>query len=538
MLKITVYLLFALLTLNVTAQTASEKIDSLYKEITIGKVIEQTHILNEIKDLIENQPLTDEERLKSILILANFHEITGNREASIQAAQQGVDFAVKKKMYLWQARLLGFISSAYRSSNMLDFAEKTLLHAIDVSKKSPKDEAFYRFNVNAHYELAYHASNQEDYDKFFNLVATSSFYISKIGDDGMRNFYTASNEQLIGLVYNNKKQPDEALVHLNNALQLIEHNESYKPNILRKFVYNYMGRAYLLKNDTKKAKYYFDIVLNDSLHRHPLHLTKELYENLCTYYQTIGNLDQLRIYQIKNDSISRIINKNNIETINNVTKKINREKLYAEKEPIALTYYLYIGVILLLITGIYSFYFIKKRKQHADDLQVKSHDKVRASTVTDVTKTTIATEYRWLTEDITQEDEEEAVKSSKCDELSIAKETEDRLIEEIKKFEAEKEYLNSEVSQTMLANNMHTNTKYITYVLRKLYDKDFSSYINELRINHIVELLEKEQKYRQYKISYLAEIAGYSSHSKFAAIFRKIKGCSPSEFITHLDSEK
>ena len=536
MLKITVYLLFALLTLNVTAQTASEKIDSLYKEITIGKVIEQTHILNEIKDLIENQPLTDEERLKSILILANFHEITGNREASIQAAQQGVDFAVTKKMYLWQARLLGFISSAYRSSNMLDFAEKTLLHAIDVSKKSPKDEAFYRFNVNAHYELAYHASNQEDYDKFFNLVATSSFYISKIGDEGLRNFYTASNEQLIGLVYNNKKQPDEALVHLNNALQLIEHNESYKPNILRKFIYNYMGRAYLLKNDTKKAKYYFDIVLNDSLYQYPLHLNKELYENLCTYYQTIGNLDQLRIYQIKTDSISRIINKNNIETINNVTKKINREKLYAEKESSGTHYYVYIVGSLLFTVGIYIFYIIKKRgRKVSADPQVYHKGSVTSSVI-DVTKPTTARTDKRFIEDMVQQ--EEAVKSSKCDELSIAKETEDRLIEEIKKFEAEKEYLNSEVSQTMLANNMHTNTKYITYVLRKLYDKDFSSYINELRINHIVELLEKEQKYRQYKISYLAEVAGYSSHSKFAAIFRKIKGCSPSEFITHLDSEK
>src|SRR5690606_4617875 len=145
-----------------------------------------------------------------------------------------------------------------------------------------------------------------------------------------------------------------------------------------------------------------------------------------------------------------------------VPKKINREKLYAEKESSGTHYYVYIVGSLLFTVGIYIFYIIKKRKQHADDLQVKSHDKVRASTVTDVTKTTIATEYRWLTEDITQEDEEEAVKSSKCDELSIAKETEDRLIEEIKKFEAEKEYLNSEVSQTMLANNMHTNTKYIT----------------------------------------------------------------------------
>ena len=77
--------------------------------------------------------------------------------------------------------------------------------------------------------------------------------------------------------------------------------------------------------------------------------------------------------------------------------------------------------------------------------------------------------------------------------------------------------------------------KYITHILRETYGKDFTTYINELRINHITQLLEEEPKYRQYKISYLAEIGGYSSHSKFTAMFKKVKDCSPSEFINNLE---
>lgn len=86
-----------------------------------------------------------------------------------------------------------------------------------------------------------------------------------------------------------------------------------------------------------------------------------------------------------------------------------------------------------------------------------------------------------------------------------------------------------------MANQFGTNTKYLTQMLRQEYDKDFSAYINELRINYIVGLLENEPKYRQYKISYLAELVGYSSHSKFAAVFKKVKKCSPSEFISNLE---
>ncbi|MCT4074668.1 AraC family transcriptional regulator [Elizabethkingia anophelis] len=53
-------------------------------------------------------------------------------------------------------------------------------------------------------------------------------------------------------------------------------------------------------------------------------------------------------------------------------------------------------------------------------------------------------------------------------------------------------------------------------------------------MNHIITKLYEEPEYLNYKISYLADIGGFSSHSHFTQIFKKEVEISPSEFITQL----
>lgn len=64
--------------------------------------------------------------------------------------------------------------------------------------------------------------------------------------------------------------------------------------------------------------------------------------------------------------------------------------------------------------------------------------------------------------------------------------------------------------------------------------KDFKNSINELRVGYIIEKFTTDPQYHKYKISTLAEEAGFSSQSKFAAVFRKVTDVSPSQFLEHL----
>ncbi|GEN76405.1 hypothetical protein CHA01nite_21450 [Chryseobacterium hagamense] len=114
--------------------------------------------------------------------------------------------------------------------------------------------------------------------------------------------------------------------------------------------------------------------------------------------------------------------------------------------------------------------------------------------------------------------------------------TENKLLELLDDFENGTLYNRKNMSLPFLAGTLNTNTKYLSFIINRYKSTDFKTYINRLRIEYIVGKLSEDEKYRQYKISILAEECGFSSHSKFAAIFKAMTGYSPSAYIKLLDS--
>lgn len=58
-----------------------------------------------------------------------------------------------------------------------------------------------------------------------------------------------------------------------------------------------------------------------------------------------------------------------------------------------------------------------------------------------------------------------------------------------------------------------------------------------MRVKYIVKKLKTEPNYLNYKVSYLAEESGFSSHSSFATVFKNITGISPNVFIELLKKD-
>ena len=94
------------------------------------------------------------------------------------------------------------------------------------------------------------------------------------------------------------------------------------------------------------------------------------------------------------------------------------------------------------------------------------------------------------------------------------------------------------MSLALLASQFETNTKYLSEIINTYKNKNFNSYINELRINYITDRLKNNKTYLQYKISYLAEESGFSSHSSFATVFKAVTGIPPTVFIELLRDQK
>jgi gamma-glutamyl-gamma-aminobutyrate hydrolase PuuD len=92
--------------------------------------------------------------------------------------------------------------------------------------------------------------------------------------------------------------------------------------------------------------------------------------------------------------------------------------------------------------------------------------------------------------------------------------------------EAEKFYLNPDVYIETLARDMNSNRTYLSAYLHKERGTSFTAYVNDLRLQEAMPLLEKGTK----RASEIAFLVGFSSEYTFRRIFKEKMGCTPREY--------
>lgn len=118
--------------------------------------------------------------------------------------------------------------------------------------------------------------------------------------------------------------------------------------------------------------------------------------------------------------------------------------------------------------------------------------------------------------------------------FTIPEKTENMILAKLETFEKSNEVTNPHLSLAVLAKRLDTNSKYLSEIINKHKQKNFNHYLNELKVNYIIDKLKHNPEYLQYKTSYLAEEAGFASRTAFTTIFKSVTGKSPSQFITEL----
>jgi len=79
---------------------------------------------------------------------------------------------------------------------------------------------------------------------------------------------------------------------------------------------------------------------------------------------------------------------------------------------------------------------------------------------------------------------------------------------------------------TELANHFHFNPSYLSTYFSTHIHEGFTEYVTKVRIEKSIELLHN----RNISISEISEKVGYSDHSYFCKVFKKLKGMSPSSY--------
>lgn len=119
--------------------------------------------------------------------------------------------------------------------------------------------------------------------------------------------------------------------------------------------------------------------------------------------------------------------------------------------------------------------------------------------------------------------------------IGINEELVEQILEKLTHFELTKGYLESNITVQSLSYTFETNSKYISKVVNSYKEKTFVQYINDLRIEHALESLEKDPKLQKYTIRALAIEFGFNNAESFSTAFYKKSGIKPVNFIKQLE---
>lgn len=335
----------------------------------------------------------------------------------------------------------------------------------------------------------------------YHHLALKSFH--KIdGSSGTRNFGLSLTYSNLGLYYvlNGNSQMGED--YLVKSLELSQNGSSH----VKSFAFLELGNLYKKQKEYPKAITYYEKGISLSQKLNQPYTLKKFYHSISEAYSGQGNLtaslEFLQKYTALNDSLLRI-EKNSMEA----PARVLLSEKDAEHSIFRKQIYIFIFITLTALLSMICYLIYQNRSNRK--------------------------KYNLLIEKLKKPNEHElAFQEPVKESSSILASTEQEILQKLEQFEKSKKLLKREVSLSYLAAELQTNTKYLSEIIKKHKGrKNFNHYLNGLRIDYITKKIYEDKVYCDYKISYLAEVSGFSTRELFARIFKEETGVSPSFFI-------
>jgi len=432
----------------------------------------------------------------------------------------------------------GIISNIYRQNGLslgyigLFEESRSEFKSAIRSAEHIEDQDLKNYNLSLCFDNINVINNFKAFDKKAYRDSTiininkSIYYIKKISDKSKtisRDYkydQIGFNKMRLGIFYleqiDTEGSLESAEKYLHQALYIYE-NSAYKIPIRNKtMLYNQMSWLYVEKKEYNKAIDFANRAMAlEKKYRNPYNRV-ESFEFLATCYTETGDKEKaklyLRMYSNLKDSLS-FVEKNIADK--SIEKKESDVKNAHQNDSHRQMLFFILVIVFIIFIGIV--FWVRKNhimKIKYNQLLKKIEDGIQNNTT------------------------EEEVKSKISSSKTITNtDTEKRILGDLMKFENSQDFLSKDFTSVVLANLLNTNTKYLAEVIKNHRNQNYNDYINSLKIKYIVNKLYYEPKYRDFKVSHLADLCGYSSPQVFAIAFKRINGVNPSYFIQKLKEE-
>ncbi|MBW1297246.1 helix-turn-helix domain-containing protein, partial [Aquimarina litoralis] len=129
------------------------------------------------------------------------------------------------------------------------------------------------------------------------------------------------------------------------------------------------------------------------------------------------------------------------------------------------------------------------------------------------------------------EENQIAEKNKAVSSLELSQELKEEILEKLNAFEINLEYLKNNLTLVKVSKKLKTNSTYLSKVINLEKQKNFTTYINDLRIDYCIEQIKSDKKFIRYSIKSMAREVGFNNIQSFAKAFSKKTGVNPAEFV-------
>lgn len=463
-------------------------------------------------DSLLREAATDLNRIRALMLIGDMYHRLAKRDSVIHYATLAARIAERSRIYAWQARIYGVLSTQYREMGLLAQGRRYLERGLKVSDQMETPEAINQFKGQVYQEMGFYAVAENNHAQAIAHFKQANLLFEGVPPSAARSFGLIQNDERLGVCYTRLGKLDSAWHHFHHALRISD--ETIDANTpLKGLVHSGLGRVFLLRSDPVEAFRHLSAALDIAETTKFPNLLTSVYRNLADYYRAVGDMEAYADYNERFLEVARTNQANHrVYTDMEMAKaQAGLEREVASRKRIALLG----GTVLLLLGGGLAIYFHKQRKKYRRFQTLIKRLQEKSKHTTSVASP--------MGEQRTESDRELMPAGTRLE-----------LLEKLKQFEEGTDFTDRGISIAMLASRMNTNTKYLSHVINHDKKKDFNAYINNLRVEYVINRMNTDPDYLKYKISYMAEDAGFSSHGKFTTVFKNITGFSPSAFIQYV----
>ncbi len=386
----------------------------------------------------------------------------------------------------------------------------------DIAHSYYKNALDYNVDKGMDSYMLYHRSElYEEEDKIYDAIAFTKKAITIVTKE-RSELFLPTYYLALSKYYTKLEKGDSAVYYGKKG---IEDNSYCQLDLL----HNAVGNGYFSKGNYNSALRYYKSALLEStspafdttVHRNLSKTYERLqdYKNALvhnTHYLALkDSLDELKVRQEIFDITEKYeSNKKQLEIEKlNLENAENELVIKEQRSQLTIVFIALFGLLLLLST-IYYFFLKQKKQRHL--LFLKNLE---------------------LAKELKQKDNAPVKMIQKSEPSSMHDEQREKIHRAIEKLIESEFYLNPDMTLSLMAKHIETNTTYLSKVINEDYEKSFATFLNELRLAYTLKNLESHPKFRRLTIDHIAEKSGFASSSTFYNAFKKYTGLTPSYYI-------